>query len=129
MTRCQRSCAAFAVMAVVSIGAAQAKQAASQAPVRSEDRLGGDAEAGQRLYTRYGCYQCHGREGQGNPETGPRLGPNPVALEAFTRYVRAPLNQMPPYSSKVLSDDELRNIHAFLRTRAKPAPLSVLPKD
>src|SRR5262245_39474956 len=105
------------MIAIGSTGIVFARQSGSQAPVRSEEPAGGDAEAGQRLYTRYGCYQCHGREAQGNPETGPRLGPSPMAFEAFSRYVRSPRNQMPPYSSKVVTDQDLRNIHAFLRTR------------
>lgn len=118
----------LAVFAASWLGLVSRTLDASQTPARTEDRLGGDAHIGQQLYTRVGCYQCHGREAQGNPETGPRLGPNPMALEAFTRFVRSPRNQMPPYSSKVLSDDDLRNIHAFLRTRAKPAAQNVLPQ-
>ena len=129
MMRGERPIIALAVVAALCAGASGLHLTAAQAPVRSDQQVAGNTETGQRLYTRFGCYQCHGREGQGNPETGPRLGPNPMALEAFTRYVRAPRNQMPPYSSKVVSDDELRNIHAFLRTRPKPAAQSVLPAN
>ncbi len=88
---------------------------------------GGDAvDRGKRLYTRYGCYQCHGREGQGAPATGPRVGPHPIALAAFMRYVRAPAGEMPPYTARVISDAELTDIHAFLAARPGPAPTIVL---
>jgi len=80
----------------------------------------GDADRGRQTYTKVGCYQCHGREAQG-ASTGPRLGPGPIPLAQFTRYVRAPRNEMPPYTEKVLSDAELADIHAFVSSRPRPA--------
>jgi ubiquinol-cytochrome c reductase cytochrome c subunit len=71
------------------------------------------------MYTRVGCYQCHGREAQG-ASTGPRLGPNPLPIVAFTRAVRTPRNEMPPYSTKILSDSELADVYAFVAARARP---------
>ena len=68
-----------------------------------------------------GCYQCHGYEAQGSSSTGPRLGPRPIAFAAFSRYVRQPTGQMPPYTAKVVSDAELANIYAFVRSRPEPA--------
>jgi len=36
--------------------------------------LAADAARGKILFTqKYGCYECHGTEGQGSPATGPRL--------------------------------------------------------
>ena len=69
---------------------------------------------GQKTYTKVGCYQCHGREGQGPP----RIGPAPPAFAAFLAYVRAPAGEMPPYTTKVLSDADLTDIRAFLEARA-----------
>src|SRR5712692_3082340 len=54
-------------------------------------------ERGKQIYMRVGCYACHGREAQG-ASTGPRLGPNPLPLPVFSRAVRTPRNEMPPYS-------------------------------
>jgi mono/diheme cytochrome c family protein len=85
------------------------------------------ADRGRRLYTKYGCYQCHGREGQGAPSTGPRLGPSPVALANFIRYVRAPTAEMPPYTGRVISDEELADIRAFLAARPGAASRNSLP--
>jgi mono/diheme cytochrome c family protein len=82
---------------------------------------GGNAANGKRLYTAYGCYQCHGREGQGSSATGPGIGPNPVALAAFVRYVRQPGGQMPPYTSKLVSEAELADIYAFVQNLPQAA--------
>ena len=46
--------------------------------------LAADAARGKILFTeKYGCYQCHGTEGQGSPITGPRLAPNPLFQVMF----------------------------------------------
>lgn len=80
----------------------------------------GDAAKGRKLFESYGCYQCHGREAQGFAATGPRIGPNPIAWAVFTRYVRQPSGQMPPYTVKVASDQDLADIYAFLRGLPQP---------
>jgi ubiquinol-cytochrome c reductase cytochrome c subunit len=85
----------------------------------------GNAETGKKLYVSYGCYQCHGHEAQGSNATGPRLGPRPIAFAAFSRYVRQPTGQMPPYTAKVVSDADLTNIYAFVQSR--PAPATNVP--
>lgn len=83
----------------------------------------GNIENGRKAYLKTGCYQCHGREGQGSPTTGPRLGPGPAPFRAFSAWVRSPRGEMPPYTVKVLSDAELADIYAYLASRAKPAPV------
>ena len=96
-----------------------AGQAPAPAPV-------GDVEKGKVLYEKNGCAACHGLEGQGAPTSGGRIGPNPLPLEAFIKYIRAPKNQMPPYTAKVMSDAELADVRAFLAARPKPAAATVL---
>jgi ubiquinol-cytochrome c reductase cytochrome c subunit len=92
----------------------------------SQSAPAGNVEAGRQLLVRKGCYQCHGREGQGAPITGPRLGPNPLALAAFVRAVRTPRAQMPPYTEKIVSDAELADIRAFLDSRPRPTSIDTL---
>ena len=99
---------------VTTIRAAQESKSAA-APT-------GNVENGKRLFTKDGCYQCHGREGQGSVMSGPRLAPNPIPLESLLRYVRKPSGEMPPYTDKVISDQELSDIYAFLQSRANPQP-------
>jgi mono/diheme cytochrome c family protein len=86
----------------------------------------GNADAGRQAFVKKGCYACHGREGQGSPTTGPRLGPNPAPLATFTRYIRAPQGQMPPYTEKVISDSELVDMYAFLQARPRPVSIDTL---
>jgi ubiquinol-cytochrome c reductase cytochrome c subunit len=79
-----------------------------------------DGDRGKQIYMKVGCYQCHGREAQG-ASTGPRLGPDPLPLPQFVRYVRTPRNDMPPYSAKVLSDGDLADVYAYVSSRPRPA--------
>jgi len=82
----------------------------------------GDVERGRQTFMRVGCYECHGREAQG-ASTGPRLGPNPLPLAAFTRAVRTPRNEMPPYSVKILPERDLADVYAFVADRPQPHQL------
>src|SRR5882672_3567926 len=83
----------------------------------------GDAKNGRKLFAADGCYQCHGYEAQSATPTGPRLGPRPIAFAQFSKYVRNPTGQMPPYTIKSISDKDLSDIYAFLQSL--PAPPSV----
>jgi mono/diheme cytochrome c family protein len=87
----------------------------------------GDAKRGSKMYVDYSCYACHGFSGQNGP--GRRLVPMKMATVAFTAYVRSPgTNQMPSYSAKVLTDAQLADIWAYVKTlpdspEAKDIPL------
>ena len=85
----------------------------------------GDVENGKKIYSSYGCYQCHGYAAHGGP--GGRLAPRPIAFAAFARYVRRPTGQMPPYTVKVVSDQELADIYAFLQTIPPPPAADTIP--
>jgi mono/diheme cytochrome c family protein len=87
----------------------------------------GDAERGKQTFVKAGCFECHGREGQGSPATGPRLAPDPIPFEAVQSEVREPANVMPAYSPKVLSDAQLRDIYAYLASRPQPPALKDIP--
>lgn len=117
--------ARMAIVIVLVGGGVVGQQAAStvQPPAAAKS---GDVETGKKLYAKVGCAACHGLEGQGAPTSGPRIGPNPLPLAAFIRYVRMPRNQMPPYTAKVMSDEELGDVWAFLAARPKPSPVTVL---
>ena len=108
----------------LTAGATQARAQSAPAPAQAP---AGNAEAGKKLYDSYGCYQCHGFEGQGSSATGPRLGPRPLPLAVFTRYIRRPTGQMPPYGTRIASDADLANIHAYLTSRPAPTPVQNIP--
>ena len=103
---------------VVAIGASVAAQVTPPA---------GNAQRGKTLFASDGCYECHGYMAQGASPTGPRLGPRPLAFAAFTKYVRQPTGQMPPYTSKVVTDDALADIYAFLQSLPMPPPVDSIP--
>ena len=85
----------------------------------------GNAQNGKKIFSSYGCYQCHGFEAQGG--AGARLAPRPIAFTAFSKYVRQPTGEMPPYTSKVVSDKELADIYAFLQSIPQPPPANSIP--
>jgi mono/diheme cytochrome c family protein len=113
-----------ATIAVFLASPGLAQTAAKNAPA---DGAAGNVEKGKQLYTSSGCYECHGRVGQGSRFSGPRLGPPPISLEGFTEYIRAPKGQMPPYMRKVLSDAEVADMYAFLKSIPQPPPAKSIP--
>jgi mono/diheme cytochrome c family protein len=85
----------------------------------------GDAESGKRIFLRNGCYQCHGTVGQGG-SGGARLAQTKLTQIALTAYVRNPRSGgMPPYRAKVMSDQELADVFAYIKSLPEP----LLPKD
>src|ERR1700690_1174351 len=85
----------------------------------------GDAVKGKKIFDQYGCYQCHDHDAKGG--AGARLAPNTLPFVAFSRYVRKPAGQMPPYTGKVVSDQELADIYAFLQTIPAPPAAKSIP--
>src|SRR5437016_14532478 len=80
----------------------------------------GNADKGKQIFAKIGCYECHGREGQGSSATGPRIAPSPIPFNRFVSYVRKPTGDMPPYTAKVLSEQDLTDIYAFMKSRPQP---------
>jgi cytochrome c553 len=102
------------------------QKAQAPAPTAKDSRPGEDANKGKRLYATYGCYECHGYQGQGSTAAGPRIAPAPIPKDAFFAYLRQPSGEMPPYTERVISDAELADIRAFLATIPKgPNPSEV----
>ena len=112
--------------ASLSAGAASAQTRAAPPQETSAAAPAGNAEKGKTLFRKAACYQCHSEQAQGGAQ-GPRLGPNPIAFQAFARYLRAPRGEMPPYTVKVMSDQDVADVYAFLRALPPAPPLSSLP--
>ena len=104
---------AIAAVSAISLSAQTPASTASKAPA-------GNVDNGKKIFTSYGCYQCHNYAANGGG-AGPRLAPNPIAFAAFLRQIRKPSNEMPPYTAKVVSDQDVADIYAFLQT-VPPAP-------
>jgi mono/diheme cytochrome c family protein len=112
---------------LVALAPVSEAQAQAPSPQSSSTAPAGSADEGKKLFVSYGCYQCHGREAQGSSSTGPRLGPRPIAFTAFSRYVRRPTGQMPPYTAKVVSDPDMANIYAYVQSRTPPPAVQSIP--
>jgi len=86
-----------------------------------------DTANGKRLFEKDGCYQCHGHFGQGGI-AGPRLAQTKLPEAAFIAFVRNPSSSnMPPFRAKVLSDQDLADIYAYIKTFPEPKPAKDIP--
>ena len=91
-----------------------------------------NAENGKKLWVADGCYQCHGLQGQGGSAApigsyGARLAPPVLNAAGIRAYIRRPSGRMPPYTAKVLSDSQIDDIYAFLKTIPAPPPVKDIP--
>jgi mono/diheme cytochrome c family protein len=88
----------------------------------------GNPANGKQLYVSAGCQLCHNGDGQGGGP-GPALAPHPnmIAYAAFVHQCRQPSNNMPPYTIKVLSDQQLADIYSYLAKLPKPPDASSIP--
>lgn len=88
-----------------------------------------DASKGKASFMKYGCWQCHGTQGQGSAITsaGKVLAPDPLPYEAFSAFVRSTDRAMPPYTEKMLPNEDLADIHAYLASIPKGKDYKSIP--
>jgi ubiquinol-cytochrome c reductase cytochrome c subunit len=116
----------FAVAASLALGAAGLfAQAVPQAGASSAT---GDPKNGKELFVKYTCYACHGFSAQNGP-AGNRLNPMKMTQPGFIGLVRNPgaPNRMPPFSTKVISDAQLADIYAYIKTLPDAPPSKDIP--
>jgi ubiquinol-cytochrome c reductase cytochrome c subunit len=97
----------FASVAAFALLVASAAAQTPAAPVS------GSAPQGKELYLKYSCYACHGYDGHGG--AGARIVPLAMTVTRFTAYVHNP-RRMPPYTEKVLSDAQLADLFAYIKS-------------
>lgn len=91
------------------------KPQAIPAPVALQ-ALPGDAARGQAPYAQY-CSECHGATGNGNPPLhGPLLTTYYPDDNQISGLVRGGIGRMPARSSDVLSDQQLADVIALVRS-------------
>jgi mono/diheme cytochrome c family protein len=86
----------------------------------------GNVSNGKKLFTKIGCFQCHGYAGQGGV-AGARLVPVTSSVQSLLRYVRRPAGEMPAYSERAVSDQELTDIFAYLKSLPAPKAVKDIP--
>lgn len=74
-------------------------------------------EHGKQLYVKNGCFECHGYAGQGGQVRTTRLAGTKMTPDAFLVFVRnPPPGEMPPYSMKVITNEDLADIWSYIKT-------------
>jgi len=113
--------AASAMAAILGLGAST--------QTWSQNMPAGDAANGKRLYIATGCYECHGRVGQGGAYTGPApvLAKTALPAEAFVAFIREPPYDMPAYAASVLPDQAAADIYAYVQSLPGPRPVKDFP--
>lgn len=104
-----------AALAACAVGSFTAARADDDAPK-------GDPANGKRVYLADGCFECHGRVGQGGNFNYPTpvLAQIELPEESFIAFIRQAPNDMPSFSTDVLSDKDASDIYAFLRSLPGP---------
>jgi mono/diheme cytochrome c family protein len=100
-------------------------------PARAQDAPAGDVANGKRVYLADGCFLCHGRAGQGGAYNGPApvLAKTEMPFDGFKGQLRAPSNDMPAYSQAVMSEKDIADIYAFVKSlpgRRNPRDIPLL---
>jgi mono/diheme cytochrome c family protein len=86
----------------------------------------GNPAKGKQVFLKDGCYSCHGYDGHGG--VAPKLAPRPIPAVAFIAIVRhPPASAMPTYSAKVMSDADLTDVWAYLKSIPDPPPVKNIP--
>src|ERR1700740_3480891 len=103
-------------LATAAIGFAGARLAPAQ------DAPPGSADHGQRIYLAGACFPRHGRAGQGGAYNGPApiLAHTAMPFDGFKGQIRNPVNDMPAFSNANLSDKDIADIYAFVRSLPGP---------
>lgn len=84
------------------------------------------AANGRTLFMKVGCYECHGTQGQGGA-AGPRIAPDPIPFDGLAAFVRTTSGEMPPYTTTLLSDQDLADIYAYLQSIPRPPAVADIP--
>ena len=125
---------AVALALPLAILNAQGGRAGAAAPARvvppPASPVSGNAAAGKGLYYSFGCYACHGYNG----ETGARAfvgrWGNLSTEQAFLTFLRGranvaplvPSTSMPNFGENSMSDKQAKDIYAYIRTFKSSAP-------
>jgi len=72
-------------------------------------------DPGKRVYEAH-CSQCHGPEGRGRGTVAPSLVPFEWSYEDALELIRHPVCDMPPVPESAVSDSQVAQIVAYLKT-------------
>src|SRR5262245_17621391 len=102
------------VAAVIAFAGADSFALGQNAPT-------GNAANGKQLFEKQNCYYCHGTAAQGGRD-GARIAATPLTVAQFTRYVRRPTGAMPAFTAKLLTDEQLADVYAYVKSLPAAQP-------
>jgi len=90
----------------------------------------GDQEKGAAVFNEHGCYSCHGYGGLGRTPLVNNVSGMLVNETVFINFLRQraelnptlPANSMPNYGVNALSDEQARDVYAYIRTLTDNPP-------
>jgi len=83
-------------------------------------------ERGQKNFREFGCWKCHGTVGQGSG-SGLKLAPDVLPTDAIITFLRTTTGPMPRYGEQVISDEQIKDIHAYLEAQPRPQSPDNIP--
>ena len=89
-------------------------------PETPKREAGGDPDRGAALFVELPCAGCHGVTAQG--QYGPSLVGTSLSYEEFHKQVRTPRSRMLAFDEAAASDEDLRDLYAWLVSLPRPAP-------
>jgi ubiquinol-cytochrome c reductase cytochrome c subunit len=117
----------FATLALALTAALGVCAHGAAAQTTSAATVTGDPVRGKANFLKYGCYECHGTQAQGNYTGIPHLAPHPIPQAALIAYIRKPAGQMPSYSAAILPDRDAEDIWAYLNSIPPGKPPADIP--
>ena len=92
--------------------------------------VSGNAVSGKGLYYAYGCYACHGYNGETGARSFVGRWGNLATEQGFLTFLRGranvapllPSTSMPNFSEGTMSDKQAKDIYAYIRTFKSSAP-------
>ena len=116
----------MALLLIVPLVPARAQRGNTQQPTSP---VTGNSGNGKALYYSFSCYACHGYNGETGRAFVGNWSSNLASEENFIRFLRgranvAPLTpsaSMPNFAENTLSDKQVKDIYAYIRT-FKSAP-------
>jgi mono/diheme cytochrome c family protein len=92
----------------------------------------GNAANGKKIFLSYGCYACHGYNGETGARNFVGRWGNLQTEQQFITFLRGranlapltPVSSMPNFSAQSLPDDKAKDLYAYIRTFKSTAPVS-----
>ena len=86
----------------------------------------GAIDRGRANFKDFGCVKCHGAVGQGSA-SGLKLAPEVLPADAIITFLRGTTGPMPRYGAEIMTDAQIKDVHAYLEAQPKPQSPDNIP--